>query len=437
MSSAAVLRTTRAAPPTPASAIAPVLGAWVRTQSLNLYRHTLALRPFAAGDFGSAPASPTAGHLAAVNGVLARLRAPLLRSALGVRRAAEAALARPTTANLQQVVARKHAAHARVLAVEKVWDCYLELFSQRQTSFGPWLLGCDRIALDCYQMAYTSVGTAKPVPTPGPFSYMRTGFGPATYRRLIPLSKLGRERNPFPLIHLPYHRLVNPWTLGAILHEVSHNLHTDLGLDRSVPLTLARTLLPRCGSAAAAVWTRWNRETFADLSGLLLGGPCVVASLMDVVGRDPRIVYHYDPRGVHPVPWLRVLLSCHLLERMGFPGEAAAFRGAWLRIYPRPPSGSMPMALANGAERTLAAVVDTLCYQPFAALGGKRLSEMFRFAPKEQRMVEEAAGRLGQGMDPGIIPPRFLIGAARVALDQRLAKPKAIREHFYRELGRR
>ena len=52
-------------------------------------------------------------------------------------------------------------------------------------------------------------------------------------------------------------------------------------------------------------------------------------------------------------------------------------------------------------------------------------------------MVEEAARRLAAGVDPGIIPARFLIGAVRLALDRRLARPGALAENFYTELARR
>jgi hypothetical protein len=51
--------------------------------------------------------------------------------------------------------------------------------------------------------------------------------------------------------------------------------------------------------------------------------------------------------------------------------------------------------------------------------------------------VEEAARRLSAGTDPGIVPERFLIGAARYALDHRLARPQVIADNFYRELARR
>src|SRR5262249_34957176 len=176
--------------------------------------------------------------------------------------------------------------------------------------FGLWLWSTDRIALDCYQAAYLGIGKEKSVPAPPPFCYMRTGFGPATYRRSIKLRQLGRELNPFPLIQLPYHRMVNPWTLGAGLHEVAHNLQSDLGLSLAVPRAIARRLLREgLGVDIARTWVKWNRETFADVSALLLGGPAVVASLMDVVGRSLQITYAFNPSGVHPISYLRVLIS--------------------------------------------------------------------------------------------------------------------------------
>src|SRR5256714_1467056 len=173
-------------------------------------------------------------------------------------------------------VRRKEAAHTAATQAERIWDFYFELFGQRQSRFGTWLLSCDRIALDCYQYAYLGVGTARSIPAPPAFSYMRTGFSPATFRRGVPLRRLGRQLNPFPLIQLPYHRLVNPWTLGAVLHEVSHHLQNDPRLARTGPVEIGRELLRRSvPQSVTATWVRWNREIFADLSGLLLGGPAI------------------------------------------------------------------------------------------------------------------------------------------------------------------
>jgi hypothetical protein len=325
-----------------------------------------------------------------------------------------------------------------VRAIEKIWDFYFELFGQRQSRYADWLLSCDRIALDCYQDAYMGCGKAKSIPAPPPFSYMRTGFSPATYRRGIPLQKLGRQLNPFPLVQLPYHRLVNPWTLGAVLHEVSHNLQSDMGLGKAVPVAIGRRLLKAgLGNFVASTWVRWNRETYADMNGLLLGGPPFVGSLMDILARSPRATTTFVPGAPHPTPYLRTFISLELMRRMGFADQAARYRQAWTRLYARPTDGRIPKAILDTAERAIPLVVDTICYQPYEALGNKALSQVVRFEPKDYQIMEEAAARLAAGNDPGVVPERFLIGAARIAVGRKLARPGRVAENFYKELARR
>jgi hypothetical protein len=422
----------------PTSATQQVLRPWLRAQALNLARHTAALTDFTRAEFGTGPEIPTEGHILAVNQLLRKLRAGLIRSSRRMNRLAAAAMRNPQPERLTHAVTHKHFAHDWVKRIEKIWDFYFELFGQRQSRFGLWLLSTDRIALDCYQAAYLGIGREKSVPAPPPFCYMRTGFGPATYRRSIKLRQLGRELNPFPLIQLPYHRMVNPWTLGAVLHEVAHNLQSDLGLSLAVPRAIARRLLREgLGPEITRIWVRWNRETFADVSALLLGGPAVVASLMDVVGRSPQITYAFSPAGVHPTPYLRVLISVELLRRMGFREEAEKYGRAWTKLYPTPGADLFPPNFLRTSPQAIALVVDALCYQPFKELGRKALSQVFSFGQKEQRMVEECAQRLGQGTDPGVVPERFMIGAARFALDNRLTSAEAIKENFYKELARR
>jgi len=396
------------------------------------------MRPFRREEFGTGAEAPTDGHIQAANALLATLRGELLGKTPGLDRAVARALADPATSQLQRVVEDKELVHNRVRAVEEVWDFYFELFGQRQSRFGSWLLSCDRIALDCYQVAYRGIAVHRTIPAPPPFSYMRTGFSPATFRRGIPLRRLGRRLNPFPLIQLPYHRLVNPWTLGAVLHEVSHNLQNDLGLAREIPRAIGRAILGRgLPAEVARTWTRWNREIFADLSGLLLGGPTIVGSLMDVIGRSPEATLAFNPRGPHPTPYLRTFISTELLRRMGFPEEAERYRRLWQAIYPDPRAGTIPPAMLDTFAVACPIVVDTICFRPYPSLGGRTLAGVFRFAPKDQRMIEEAGGRLAAGNDPGVVPERFMIGAARIALDRQLATPVANTSAFYRELARR
>ena len=420
-----------------AAAAGEELEPWLRAQAVNVTRHAAALRPFKRGEFGGGAAAPSEAHLQVVNDLLGRLRAELIAMTRKVTGVAKAATEDPSRPKLQRLSALKDHAHTWVRAIEKIWDFYFELFGQRQGAYADWLLSCDRIALDCYQSAFLGLGKAKSVPAPPPFSYMRTGFSPATYRRGIPLSKLGHQLNPFPLIQIPYHRLVNPWTLGAMLHEVSHNLQNDLGIAKAIPKEIARRLIAAgVGRDVAAVWTRWNREIYADMSGLLFGGPGFVGSLLDILARAPKVMAQFSDSAPHPTPVLRALLSFELLRRIGFDEEAGGYERLWRRMFGGI-VGSIPGRIWSTLGKVVPAVVDAICFHRYRELGDKTLVQVLKFERKEQHMIEEAAGRLAAGNDPGVVPARFLICAARVALDRRLARPAVITENFYRELTRR
>jgi hypothetical protein len=415
---------------------APVLLPWLRAQSTNVTRHAAALRPFRADEFGTGSEAPTAGHLQAVNKLINGLRSSLLQMSGKVRKSVVLTSHEPSSERLQNLMRKKEHAHHWVRGIEKIWDFYFELFGQRQTRYAKWLLSCDRIGLDCYRASYLGLAVARPIPAPPPFSYMATGFAPATFRRGIPLKKLGRQLNPFPLVQLPYHRLINPWTLGAVLHEISHNLQNDLGLSRDIPRNVEVRLLKAGASRQVArTWVRWNREMFADMSGMLLGGPGIAGSLMDILARGPETVVHYSSRGPHPTPYLRMLINTELLRRMGFESEAKAHRKLWMKIYPDPSKGNIPREMLNSFREACPVAVDAMCFQPYRSLGNRSLARVLNFGQKEQQMIEEASRRLAAGVDPGILPERFLIGAVRLALDRRLARPETLTKNFYRALA--
>ena len=414
------------------------LNPWLRIQALNVIRHAAALRPFSLDEFGNQNASPSRAHLESANKLIKSLRTPLIDASRQIGNSATMAMKQSQKEQLKRLLSSKDKAQVGVRKIEKIWDFYFELFSQRRTRFGDWLLGSDRIALDCYQAIYMGLGISKSIPTPGPFSYMETGFSPASFRRGIPLSKLGKKINPFPLIQLPYHRLVNPWTLGAILHEVAHALQTDLNMRKTLPKTIAYRLLKAGMSRkVVTVWTRWNTEIWADLSGLLLGGPAMVGSLMDIAARSPDLSLHFKATDPHPTPYLRIFINTELLNRMGFPKRALAYSKLWKGIYPQPTAGNIPTEILATFNEAKSIVVDTVCFTPYQELGNKTLAQVINFQPHHQNMIQEAGQRLAAGNDPGIIPERFLIGASRWAVENNLAPPKVITENFYRALRKR
>ncbi|MGZ4447293.1 MAG: hypothetical protein ACXVWZ_03050 [Nocardioides sp.] len=410
------------------------VSAFATGQGVNVRRHLEALRDFRRAEFGTGVARPSEGHVQAVNDLLARLRRPLESAVVEVEAAGRAARAGRT--DLDDLLRLKSQAHDWVRATERVWDFYFELFGQRQGAFGDWLYACDKIALDCYQHVHMHLGAPRSIPSPGPFAYMRTGFSPATYRRNIPLRKLGRQLNPFPLVQLPYHRMVNPWTMGAVLHEVCHNLQNELGLQEEIPRAIHRALLAAgLPASVARTWARWDREIFADLMGCMLGGEAFVASLMDVIGRAPEQVLAFSPHGVHPTPYVRTYLSTHLLARMGFPEIAREHERLWQRLYPSTAGTTIPRPVLETRPEAVKVVVDAICWTRFPSLGDKSLRQVITFTPRQQAMIEEAAGRLARGVDPGVVPERFLIGAVRIAVDRRLASPEVLMRNFYSALA--
>ena len=417
---------------------AAAMDALLRAQSVNVMRHAAALRPFRRNEFGTAPASASDAHIEAVNDLMKGLRQQLLHISRQMSTAVNLSRQELTFENLRWLIERKEKSSNWVRLVEDIWKFYFELFGQRQSRFASELLACDRIALDCYQYIYTGLGRTKPIPSPAPFCYMETGFAPATFRRGVPMKKLGRRANPFPLIQLPYHRLVNPWTLGAVLHESAHNLQSDLGLWQAVPLEVARQLLKAgISPSVTRIWARWHKETWADLCAVLLGGPAIVASLIDVVLRSQAATLQFNAADVHPTPYLRVLINLELLKRMGFIKEAEGFRRNWMRIYPNPAAGTLPQMMLSTFAQASRTVIDAMAFTPYEQLGGKSLAQAVKFEAKDQGMVEQAGRRLAASRDPGIIPALFLIGAARWALDHRLARPEVIASNFYRALVRR
>jgi len=148
------------------------LSRWLETQATTAARHAAALRPFARDEFGSGPASPSDAHVEAANDLTHELRRNVVAMSRVVQAAARGAQHNPSSGALNRLLTAKETMLAAVRRTEAIWKFYLELFGQRQSSFGPLLLACDRIALDCYQYVYTGLGRAKPVPSPAPFCYL-------------------------------------------------------------------------------------------------------------------------------------------------------------------------------------------------------------------------------------------------------------------------
>src|SRR5580704_16733887 len=80
---------------------------WLRVQSINVTRHAAALRPFKREEFGTGAASPSEGHIQAVNRLISALRRGLLKLARQATAVASAASVQPTSPRLIRTVVQK------------------------------------------------------------------------------------------------------------------------------------------------------------------------------------------------------------------------------------------------------------------------------------------------------------------------------------------
>ncbi|MGB5558916.1 MAG: hypothetical protein WBN04_13005, partial [Paracoccaceae bacterium] len=250
------------------------------------------------------------------------------------------------------------------------------------------------------------------------------------------LTTLGRRPNPFPLVKVPQHRLQNPWTLGAVPHEVAHNLQNDLGMWTVVPRRIAATMEGKIPEGAVDIWVRWHKESYADFAGLLLIGPAYIESLIDVVAKRAQAAAAFNPDGVHPTPILRVPMNCRLLRKIGFAAEADMFEKTWSRIYPAKLRTALPKEFGDSFDAGCDLMIKAICFQPEPAYGGRTLVEVVKFTRKDAMLVEEAAVRLVRGENTGILPERLLISAARTAFRSGRGRAATISRNFYLALGR-
>jgi hypothetical protein len=321
----------------------------------------------------------------------------------------------------------------------RAYGLFFEVFGQRGSSFGPALAACDAIAADCFSAVRAAAPGLLGGPLLKPVSYLEPGFSPATFRRGVQLGRLLGERNPFPLVRVPYERVESPWGMGVVLHEIGHNLQADMGVWQETRQAVQRRVLRASGNPwVTRIWGRWHKEIFADLIALLLGGPASAQSMLDFLAYPAPRALTFRPMGVHPTVYVRGFVLAQMLERMGFPDDANRVRTLWQSMYGAYlQNARIPRALLETADRIVPHVVDEIAYQTRRGLGQRALADVVPFHLDDQRAIERAARSIAGGHVPPSLPARFAVSASRYAFDRSMAPPKAISRTVLGELARR
>jgi hypothetical protein len=320
----------------------------------------------------------------------------------------------------------------QVLDLHRVWDFFREKLALRYVDrFADYLLAADEFAWACYepmQRAATAAGTVElaavrepplvcftPVSTPFSIprgaSYTQDVGGAAL---VSPVSRALAQRLPIPVVGVPWYQLHHLPDALVIGHEVGHHVERDARLTATVQGLVAEAA---AGAGVGSAWDGWAAETFADVYGVLCGGPAfaqVLADFLVVAGAEHAASEDYPPVK------LRVAVTVAALEAAAAAAgerEAAATSAAITELRGGWADDGVMTDLGDQAQE-VAAVAGALVAGPYPELGGGPLTRVVGFGAKRLADQRNDAAALLDRRPPGTNDARTLMAAAGRAYAQ-------------------
>ena len=205
---------------------------------------------------------------------------------------------------------------------------------------------------------------------------LHRGLGGAIRRARTRLP--GGGDNPVALIRIPRERMIGYGIASSLVHEVGHQGAALLDLVDSLQAEI-RPIRGRGRSRRAwDLWDRWISEIVADYWSISRIGIGSTLGLIGLVSLPRAYVFrpsHDDP---HPMPWLRVLLSCAIGDRLYPDPQWERLARTWRAMYPL--SGLRPELRATISElrTTLPDFISLLLDHRPPRLQGWSLAEVLR-----------------------------------------------------------
>jgi hypothetical protein len=160
---------------------------------------------------------------------------------------------------------------------------------------------------------------------------------------------------------------------STVMHEVGHQGAALLGLVDSLRADLRRVRRAQGHPAAWRLWENTISEVVADFFSIARIGIGSTQGLVALVNLPPPFVFRPSGDDPHPTPWIRVLLSCAIGDRLYPDPQWSRLAATWRAMYPidaAPPATARALA---ELEKTIPALVTLLVDHRPAALRGRRL----------------------------------------------------------------
>jgi hypothetical protein len=249
------------------------------------------------------------------------------------------------------------------------FDIFADVMTQRsEYQTGVWLAGLDVVADDALELPgyYDS---------PPVICYLDRGHGAAIRRARTRLP--GGGENPVAIIRVPRERMVGSGIASSLIHEVGHQGAALLDLVNSLRHALREK--QAASNDQKLVWRLfelWISEIVSDFWSAARVGIAAPMGLMGVVSLPRAFVFRVSLDDPHPIPWIRVKLSCAMGNGLYPHPQWAHLAATWERFYPLDGMDEKRRSLLNSLERGIPSFVDLLLNHRPRSLHGQSLKEV-------------------------------------------------------------
>lgn len=262
------------------------------------------------------------------------------------------------------------------------FDIFADVMTQRSEHVtGIWLAGLDSVAADA--LAMPGHYDAPPV-----VCYLDRGHGAAIRRARTRLP--GGGENPVAVIRVPRERMVGSGVSSSLVHEVGHQGAALLGLVDSLR-PLLRGMQRSTGGDASPwlLWERWISEIVADLWSVSRVGIASTLGLMAVVSLPRAFVFRVALDDPHPIPWVRVKLSCAMGDSLYPHPQWRTLAQVWEAYYPTAGLDARRQSLLAALENSMPSFVSLLAHHRPRLLRGRSLGEVLGDAERQPARLRE------------------------------------------------
>jgi len=179
---------------------------------------------------------------------------------------------------------------------------------------------------------------------------------------------------------------------SSLVHEVGHQAAALLDLIPSLQALLRARHANGDGRLRTLAWRyfdRWLSEIVADFWSVARVGVTSTLGLISVVSLPRVFVFRLNPDDPHPVPWIRVKLSCAMGRALYPHPQWAQLENLWESFYPIRGLAPHYRALLAAFEAVIPDFVQVLLEHRPASLHGRPLREVMETGPRQPgRLIE-------------------------------------------------